>query len=315
MDLVKILNEAIERLPKGDHSSGLAAIMRHISIAIKHFDRRGEGEIDSFTDAIYRTNQAYEGSLKEAYRVLAERDPAGKTPNDIEKYLESHNVVRPRVLTQLTRYRQDYRNPSTHDHKLDFDEDEAILAIVSVCAFAKLLVDQISERLAFEVAATTTAVANESLNLNDPKIFADTVVKTALEFARNAEPGLTKSEFHGGLAGALSAHGYSIDFETTTNRYSWDVFVSYCDLRLAIETRSVGAKFDKDHPHGVLYLAQGVKNASLLAGLAILFSNSGGAYQLYRATLEGVPVYIVCRYDIKSVRSIDRELTEVEKLE
>lgn len=38
---------------------------------------------------------------------------------------------------------------SPHDYKLDFDEDEAFLAIVSVSAFTKVLVDQIVEALSY----------------------------------------------------------------------------------------------------------------------------------------------------------------------
>ena len=43
-------------------------------------------------------------------------------------------------------------NPSTHDYRLDFDEDEALLAIVSVCAFSIVLADQILEKLSFDAA-------------------------------------------------------------------------------------------------------------------------------------------------------------------
>ena len=208
MDIIKILRDAIDRLPDGDHSPGLSAIMRHISNAIRHFERREDGESDTFTDAIYRTNQAYEGSLKEAYRVLAAKDPHGKTPNEIEKYLESKKIVRPRVLTQLTRYRQDYRNPSTHD------EDEALLAIVSVCAFAKLLVDQISERLAFNAAISEPPIVSRSnLNLSDKDVLVDTILKTCIEYADSVDRNITQSEFEGGLAGRLAAIGLDTDSE------------------------------------------------------------------------------------------------------
>jgi len=121
-----------------------------IEVAHRHL-ARGQAQNDetAFTDAIYRTNQAFEGSIKEAYRVLASKEPANKTPFQIEQYLQKHGVLRERVLTQFTRYRTEWRNPSTHDYKLDFDEDEAFLAIVSVSAFVKVLVDQIIEALAY----------------------------------------------------------------------------------------------------------------------------------------------------------------------
>ncbi|HQR31899.1 MAG TPA: GxxExxY protein [Blastocatellia bacterium] len=87
--------------------------------------------------------------MKEAYRVLTAKDPSKETPNSIEKYFQNNTVLRPRVLSQFTNYRQEWRNPSTHDHRLDFDEDEALLAIVSVSAFAIVLIDQITERIAY----------------------------------------------------------------------------------------------------------------------------------------------------------------------
>lgn len=130
--------------------TGLKAVLLHIETAFRHLSRGQESDDDTaFTDAIYRTNQAFEGSIKEAYRVLAGQDPAKKRPYDIENYLEQNNIFRSRVLSQLTTYRTEWRNPSAHDYKLDFDESEALLAIVSVSAFACLLLDQIAERLAY----------------------------------------------------------------------------------------------------------------------------------------------------------------------
>ncbi|TIX48875.1 hypothetical protein [Alteraurantiacibacter aquimixticola] len=160
MDLLAIFDSAVAPLPEGPFTPGLKAIRRHIVAAIRHFEREDDGEQDSFTDAIYRCNQAYEGGLKEAYRVLADEDPARLTPHQIESYLEEKKLLRPRVLKQLTRYREDYRNPSTHDYRLDFDEDEAILAIVAVCAFARTLINQISGKLAYNAGA---AILSEGL--------------------------------------------------------------------------------------------------------------------------------------------------------
>jgi hypothetical protein len=42
---------------------------------------------------------------------------------------------------------------------LDFDEDEALLAIVTVCAFAIVLTDQIAERVAFQQAQSAASAA------------------------------------------------------------------------------------------------------------------------------------------------------------
>lgn len=158
MNLLEILRSRVDDLPDGDYMQGLKAVLQHIEVAGRHLER-GQTAVDdtAFTDAIYRTNQAFEGSLKEAFRVLTARDPAGESPYNIENYLQQQNVLRPRVLAQLTNYRKEWRNPSTHDYRLDFDEDEALLAIVTVSAFAIVLIDQITERISFEQAKTVAA--------------------------------------------------------------------------------------------------------------------------------------------------------------
>lgn len=164
MDLVAILRSKIEALPEGDYSAGLRAVLLHIETSIGHLSRGQEQEEETaFTDVIYRTNQAFEGSIKEAYRVLAGQDPANKRPYDIENYLNENNVFRRRVLSQFTNYRTDWRNESTHDYKLDFDECEALLAIISVSAFACVLIDQISEKVAFLNATKQTEQNKQEL--------------------------------------------------------------------------------------------------------------------------------------------------------
>jgi hypothetical protein len=101
--------------------------------------------------------------------VLAGKDPAKQRPYDIEKYLEQKAAFRQRVLAQFTNYRTEWRNPSTHDYKLDFDESEAFLAIVSVSAFACLLFDQIAEHLSYQKAKTATDARKRKLKMRLPK--------------------------------------------------------------------------------------------------------------------------------------------------
>jgi len=150
MDLVDTLRKKIDVLEDGEYVPGLKAVLLHIETAFRHLSRGQDADDETaFADAIYRSNQAFEGSVKEAYRVLAGQDPAKKRPFEIENYLELNNIFRSRVLSQLTTYRTEWRNPSAHDYKLDFDESEAFLAIVSVSAFACLLLDQIAERIAY----------------------------------------------------------------------------------------------------------------------------------------------------------------------
>ncbi len=162
MDLIATLRSKISALQEGDYSPGLKAVILHIETAFGHLSRgQTKNDETAFTDAIYRTNQAFEGSIKEAYRVLTGKDPAKQRPYDIEQYLEKEKVFRSRVLSQFTNYRMEWRNPSAHDYKLDFDESEAFLAIVSVSAFACLLFDQIAEHVAF-IRAKGAADAQKS---------------------------------------------------------------------------------------------------------------------------------------------------------
>ena len=94
MNLLEILRSRIADLPDGDYLQGLNAVVRHIEVAGNHLERgRLSPEETAFTDAIYRTNQAFEGSLKEAFRVLAAKDPARETPNSIETYLQKENLL------------------------------------------------------------------------------------------------------------------------------------------------------------------------------------------------------------------------------
>ena len=99
MNILEIIRRTIEALPDGPHLQGLRSVLRHIEAAYKHFTRaQADGDESFFTDAIYRTNQAFEGSIKEAYRVIEHKDPQRVTPREIEEYFEKHKTFRGRVL-------------------------------------------------------------------------------------------------------------------------------------------------------------------------------------------------------------------------
>jgi len=208
-DLIEILKIRVQAVPAGGHSDGLRSVLRHIEAAAARLERGWTTPDETeFNDTIYRTNQAFEGSLKEAYRVLAGKDPSKTTPHDVEQYLEKKNHLRPRVLKGLRNYRTLWRNPSTHDYNLVFDEDEALLAIVSVCAFAIVLIDQIVERLSFN-AARSAAAAEPTTESSDPLV--KQVVALLRQFANTSKTSSTKvaglraAELNGAIAGFLSA--------------------------------------------------------------------------------------------------------------
>ncbi|MEH2300823.1 MAG: hypothetical protein V7K88_17925 [Nostoc sp.] len=210
MDLLDILRSKIDSLEEGDHIPGLKAVLLHIETASGHLLRgQKQNEETAFTDSIYRTNQAFEGSLKEAYRVLASKDPERERPYDIEQYFEKNKVFRQRVLAQFTNYRTEWRNPSSHDYKLDFDENEAFLAIVSVSAFACLVLDQISESLSYNKTKLETETKHSDIKTRLSSYegsILDLTVELLKEFSRQHWTGSNESarQTEAKIIGALS---------------------------------------------------------------------------------------------------------------
>lgn len=210
MNLIEILRTRVQVLPVGDHTAGLHAVLQHVEVAAAHLKRGQETQDETaFTDAIYRTNQAFEGSLKEAYRVLAGEAPNKTRPYDIELYFQQNATLRQRVLDQFTTYRTEWRNPSTHDYRLDFDEDEALLAIVSVCAFAIVLIDQIAEKLSFDKAQAAAAAHPASVDQAAPLLSRISQLLQTFAATGATASGTTidirEVELIGAIAGFLSA--------------------------------------------------------------------------------------------------------------
>ena len=278
--------------------------MRHIEAAIRHFERDIPDQ-DFYTDTIYRTNQAFEGSLKEAYRILAEQDPSGVSPHQIEVYLEQNHVIRERVLTQLKRYRQDYRNPSTHDHKLDFDEDEALLAIVSVCAFAKLLIDQISQKLAFDAASSVEQ--NENFGYNTAKLLQFVLEKTKI-YAEENFGWLLSSEITGKLAGTLSGSGAEIILDAPQpDGTLWDILLSKGNYRIAIEIRRVSQRLAKSSFYSFHYAVDGLKDPENDIAVVLFKYQNRSSYKVYKTKCNGFDVYLLTHFPINSINKYNKE--------
>ena len=102
----------------------------------------------------------------------------------------------------MSRYRTEWRNPSTHDYKLDFDEDEALLAIASVCAFAIVLLDQITEKLNFDRAK---AAAPPTYSKDVTKPLAEAVAEAVLGFRYRPTAGGTSGTRAGSGTGRRSS--------------------------------------------------------------------------------------------------------------
>ncbi len=222
MDLIKLIKEKIGRFVNTPHFSGLESVVLHIEIAEKHRERGKQENNDFlFTDAIYRTNHAFEGILKEAYAILTQQDPVTKNPFQIEKYLETNNILRERVSSLLKNYRVEWRNPSTHDYKLFFTEQESFLAIVSICAFIIILLDQLIEKSAFdrekeEVSKTgenPTAIIQDYQTLDLWKQIIELLKDYSSKFSRplTSSLGWNQAEILGGLAAFIQFADDRID--------------------------------------------------------------------------------------------------------
>lgn len=154
MDILLSINQKLQKANL-EIPSGIKAVLAHIEIAEKRFQSAKHNRDNTlYTDVIYRTNQAFEGILKEGYTILANKDSSKVSSNEIEKYLLNNDVFKERVMELFTNYRQNWRNPSTHNHQLFFSEEEAFLAIVTVSAFTYILTDQILEKMSYQAEKT-----------------------------------------------------------------------------------------------------------------------------------------------------------------
>ncbi len=285
MDLVDTLRKKIDVLHEGDYLPGLKSVLLHIETAFRHLSRGQDSDDETaFTDAIYRTNQAFEGSIKEAYRVLAGQDPSRMRPFDIENYLEQNNTFRSRVLSQMTTYRTEWRNPSAHDYKLDFDESEAFLAIVSVSAFSCLLLDQIAERLAFNAAQVDAEAQKIALAANLEKSKNASLLERTADllgqFCLHHIPlssGISKqseSQVIGALHGFMSSIAPDLTVETevsldSSRHYRADVLVELTGEKVVVELKRGMMK--QGYSSAVAQVEKYMAIGSISGGIVVFF--------------------------------------------
>ncbi|EIJ36995.1 hypothetical protein [Thiothrix nivea] len=152
MDLSKIIEDKVRYFKGATSESALKNIILHIKIAEKHYANAKEepDHIYLYTDAIYRTNQAFEGALKEAYKIISKKDGEKLKAHQLEEYFLTNDIVTKRISKLLKNYREEWRNLSTHDYNLSFAEEEAFLAIVNISAFFAILLDKMIKDTAYE---------------------------------------------------------------------------------------------------------------------------------------------------------------------
>jgi hypothetical protein len=225
MDLLNLIKAKCKAFINTDFYQGIDAVIHHIEVAEKHFEKgKSYGEY-LYTDVIYRTNQAFEGAMKEAYRVFTGNDPSQKSPYQIEQYLENNKLLKERVLAQFTNYRTEWRNKSTHDYQLFFSSQEALLAIVSISAFFSILLDQMLEKYAHELEKQKLSKESYSLfkqvknydQLNFMQQCVELLTHFAASLKRDLKPTskvLSEYEVLGKLSGFIASSDPEIKITT-----------------------------------------------------------------------------------------------------
>lgn len=300
MDLIAALQEKIDGLAEGDYLPGLRAVLLHVETAFRHLSRgQSENDDTAFTDAIYRTNQAFEGSIKEAYRVLAGKDPSKKTPFEIESYLEKNKQFRFRVLKQFTNYRTEWRNPSTHDYKLDFDNSEAFLAIVSVTAFACVLLDEISERLSFLKTKAETQEKSEEIRhriVMPNHNLAQGITNAIQEFASRHQPisgehRETEVQIIGALHGFISTAFPEIKVLTEAKLdekrpFRVDLLVQDKNESVVIEVKRRYMR--KNHQNAIAQVEHYMMMGNIKTGILLFLPNEPGVLAVEEHEVKGI---------------------------
>ncbi|MDO6687238.1 MULTISPECIES: hypothetical protein [unclassified Agarivorans] len=255
MDLLKLLKDKAEYFSTSEDDRGVSSVVTHIEIAERHYENGKSGDDYLFNDVIYRSNQAFEGALKEAYRIITGSNPNKITPHKIEKYFEENDVLKERVLQLFTNYRTEWRNKSTHDYKLYFSEQEAFLAIVNISAFINILLDQMAQKRAYdkednELKSSPPAKGTSSKN----KPLIERVVELLISFSKEVPdktsgsmiPRITEVELIGSLTAFLNNLAedinvfseYSISRKQNGRNYYADFFLQRDAEKLIIEIKN-----------------------------------------------------------------------------
>ena len=281
------------------------AAIRHIEIAEKHL-RLGADDPEYFNDVVYRTNQAFEGMLKEAYTVLADSDGSKLSTHHIEQLFAKEGTLAPRVQTLFTNYRQQWRNPSTHDHTLLLSRQEALLAIVSVSAFALVLFDQMVEAISFHAERSAIAEMRgqlkEKLGEATKGTLAEQVVQMLGLFGAQHETSIIDAELVGRVSGFLVGTNPEIQTLALTggaDAYG-DILVTKGAEQVLVEIKRARDARTVERG-GVSQLLKGLVVGDVPAGVLYLISTgTQGTPDARHEALSGKEIWVVKAFLAKS---------------
>jgi len=238
---------------------------------------------DFFTDVIYRCNQVFEGILKELYEVETQK-PVTKntTPYKIESYLEKQDRFKSRILKSFTTYRQDWRNPSTHDHKIDFNEQEAFIAISNVSAFCYVAISQmiywhVEKQVKISDEKRFTFVEFDQLGPNLVYVLKTTYAAMQEKQSEGqvlAGPRALEEVFSGIISRVSFNAEVSTEYTVSSEsrQYQIDVFVDHPKNKFAYEIKGYSdtPSLDKHYRGGVEHLARLVSEDIANFGILLL---------------------------------------------
>lgn len=296
MDTLNAIKEQITEIRDLSSIVALDKVLIHIERA-EFFYHQGSlsGDEHYFTDVIYRTNQAFEGSLRQSYMILAEKSEKKATSTktiEIEDFFETNLIFNDRVLHFFRNYRQEWRNKSTHDFKLFFDQSEAFLAIVNVSAYIYVLLNQIIEKLAFDNERKRLKGEKEKQKLISSIInqrdldFHDKIIELIKEFSINNEQlkeGIKEIELIGMFSAFIQTASKEIDVRTEVkhlgNNYNYrlDMLIDNGNEKVIIELKKPSIIPNHSHEdqlfdyltatkieHGILWYPRNVSSSEHL---------------------------------------------------
>lgn len=294
MDIQKQIEDQIDQIRTDQDSDFIDSLGTHLDRAQLYYEKGISEDEQFFNDVIYRVNQAYEGALKEAYKILggkSEKKAFRETPNNIEDYFKSNNIFKDRVLQIFENYRKEWRNKSTHDYKLVFDEDEAFIALTSVSSFVHLLLKQIQEKISYNKELEKLESKNkveEQLNeiLADKSLdLSSKTLKLIEKFAEgnellHHEMHLSEANLMGMIHGFFSKAGTELEItrspliNSKEGKLRLDFLLEYQDEKVVLEVK----KFLREgsRKQGIEQVLHFLVNSGIRSGILYFTSTSAG---------------------------------------
>lgn len=292
MDILLKIREKVDPFKKSNYYNGLNSVLVHIDRAEKYFEC-GTNKADEqyFNDVIYRSNQAFEGILKEAYKILAEQDINKLRPFDIENYFVDNDIFNERVKKLFSNYRTEWRNTSTHNYNLFFSEDEAFLALNSVASFIYVLLNQISEKISYIEETQLLEQINQEVVVDSmiecKTSFSDFLSDNLLKIPCisqhsiincNTNLVMTESQFMGRLAAFIDSLNPDITIKREglvisghNKKFRPDFILEYNNEKVIMETKKYFTK--ERESASIEQLVTYLQAANVDTGILFMFNN------------------------------------------